>query len=435
MAVGLIVLLTGTSMVRAQSSDALIDKLVEKGILNVKEAKDLREEADKNFTSAYQVKSGMPEWLASLQWHADLRGRYDKISPDAPGTVDRDRFRVRLRVGATAAMFDDLELGFRLTSAEPAKGNSTGGNPVSGNSTLTGNGSKKFIYIDQAYGKWSPLHTPEWNGSLTIGKMQNPFVFSDIIFDPDYTPEGGAIQLSYAFNDKHALKLIGGGFLLNEVTASSLDSYMFGAQLRFDSMWSTKWQSSLGLAMLNIENRTNLNTALVPNQNVGNTRGTNGNLTYNFYPVIADASLTYNLDKFPLYKGTFPITVFGDYMVNPGAPDGKDTGWSTGITFGKSGKRGTWDLTYRYKHLESDAWYEELVDDDSGGFYPVAPSGGGSGYGAGTNIRGHWVKANYSPYDSLTFGITYFLMDLIDNPKHSVSSEASRFMVDATWKF
>ena len=33
----------------AQSSDALIEKLVEKGILTANEAKDLREEADNDF--------------------------------------------------------------------------------------------------------------------------------------------------------------------------------------------------------------------------------------------------------------------------------------------------------------------------------------------------------------------------------------------------
>ena len=44
-----------------QSADALIDKLVEKGILTVKEANELREEADRNFSQAYSVKSGMPD--------------------------------------------------------------------------------------------------------------------------------------------------------------------------------------------------------------------------------------------------------------------------------------------------------------------------------------------------------------------------------------
>ncbi|MEI8291861.1 MAG: hypothetical protein WCH99_20520, partial [Verrucomicrobiota bacterium] len=40
----------------AQSSDALIEKLVSKGILTVSEAKDLREESDKDFKTAFQAK-------------------------------------------------------------------------------------------------------------------------------------------------------------------------------------------------------------------------------------------------------------------------------------------------------------------------------------------------------------------------------------------
>src|ERR1043166_9299092 len=52
---------------QAQSADALLDKLVEKGVLSTKEAKELREQADHNFTTAYQVKSGMPDWVTAFK--------------------------------------------------------------------------------------------------------------------------------------------------------------------------------------------------------------------------------------------------------------------------------------------------------------------------------------------------------------------------------
>lgn len=450
MAICTILALTVAPNARAQSADALIDKLVDKGILTVKEANELREEADKNFTTAMQAKNGMPDWVSSLKFNGDFRGRFDGIFIDnksslySPSNVDRDRFRYRLRFGAVATLKDDLEAGFRLISSEQAKGSSdatktTGGNPLSGNTTLTGNGSKKFIYVDQAYGKWSPLHSDGWNASLTIGKMENPFTLSDMVFDPDYTPEGAAAQVSYNFNDSQTLKFIGGGFMLNELSTSSLDPYLFGGQLRLDSKWSPKLATSAGVAALNIVNRANLNTTAVPNQNVGNTRVAFGasdfNLLYNYNPIVADGSATYTLDSFPLYSGPFPIKAFGDYLNNPGAPSGKNTGWDAGITFGKSGKKGLWDLTYRYRYLESDAWYEELVDDDNGAFYAAAPVGGTTGYGSGTNVKGHIIKLTYSPYDSFSFGITCFLEELINNPTPSVSSQVSRLFVDAMWKF
>src|SRR4051812_22366672 len=93
----------------AQSSDALIDKLVDKGILTVKEGNELREEADKNFTQAYSVKSGMPDWVSALKFNGDFRMRYEGFySSDnfvsgglTNRFVDRNRFRYRLRFGAT----------------------------------------------------------------------------------------------------------------------------------------------------------------------------------------------------------------------------------------------------------------------------------------------------------------------------------------------
>ncbi|MDQ6632696.1 MAG: putative porin, partial [Verrucomicrobiota bacterium] len=116
-------LLTGTlasfavgTTAMAQSSDALIDKLVEKGILNVKEANDLREEADKDFTKSYSVKSGMPDWVTALKFNGDFRGRYDGIySRDGS---DRNRLRYRMRFGATASLTDNFEVGLRLGSGQ-----------------------------------------------------------------------------------------------------------------------------------------------------------------------------------------------------------------------------------------------------------------------------------------------------------------------------
>jgi len=425
---------------RAQSVDSLLDKLVDKGVLTVKEAKDLREEGDKDFSKAYAAKSGMADWVSALKFSGDFRGRYEWISPNSvavPSNIDRQRFRYRLRFGVVASLMDDFEAGFRLTSGQAATGNTSGGDPISGNTTFSGNGSKKFVYFDQAYGKWSPLHAAGWNGNLTIGKMENPFLFSDMVFDPDYTPEGAASSISYAFNDRQSLKITGAGFLLNELPGSVHDTYLVAGQLRWDAKWTPKLQSSLGFAALTIQNGQNANTAALPNQNVGNTRLTANPdlLAYSYHPLVADAAVTYTLDSFPLYNGAFPIKAFGDYIRNPSAPTDRNTGWSAGLTLGKSGKKGLWDLTYRYKHLQSDAWFEELADSDTGAFYPTAPVGGAAGYGSGTNIKGHVIKLSYSPFDSFTLGATCFLMDLINNPSPAASSHATRLQVDANWKF
>lgn len=424
--------------IHAQSSDALLDKLVDKGVLTVDEAKDLRVEADKDFKTALQAKTGTPDWVSSYKIGGDFRGRYDSISYDAPKAADeRNRFRYRLRLGIVASLQNDLEAGFRLTSSEPAKGNTSGGDPISGNSTFTGNGSKKFIYIDQAYAKWSPLHTSGWEGNLTVGKMENPFVFSDIVFDGDYTPEGAAVQVNYALNNAHTLKFNGGGFMLNELSASSSDAYMLGAQVRLDSKWAPKWQTSFGAAVLGLENSANLQTSAVGDQNAGNWRNAGGQLLDRFNPFVLDGAVTWTLDSCPLYAGAFPIKLAGDYINNTSAHDSQNTGWSAGITFGKAGKKRTWEASYRYKYLENNAWYEELVDSDTGAYYPAGykNSPTGAGYASGTNIKGHVFKFVYSFTDSMSLGATYLLTELINNPSATIGSHTGRLQVDANLKF
>ncbi len=424
----------------AQSSDALLDKLVEKGILTTKEANELKEETDKGFTTAYQVKSGMPDWVTALKFNGDFRGRFEGFYGENPAFVDRNRFRYRVRLGATATLQDDFEIGLRLSSGDPVGGFSVNsGNPVSGNTTLQDNASRKFIYVDLAYAKWAPIHSPEWSGSATFGKMENPFVFSHIVLDPDYNPEGLAAQLAYNINAEHSLKINAGAFVLDELAASSNDPFLGVAQLRFDSTWNKQIATSLGVSALAIKNKQNLNNGNVPNVNRGNTRDLSGAPVRNFNPIVGDASLTYTLESFPAYTGAFPIKAGGDFLYNGGA-ESKNKAFSAGVTFGKAGKKGLWEISYQYRYLGADSWYEELPDDDFGGFYvQQQPNAGfaapGAGYGGGTNLRGHVIKASYSPYDSMAFSITYYNAKLIDPDPTGSRTSIGHLLVDVMWKF
>ncbi len=438
-AAGFIAVSAGALNSYAQSADALIDKLVDKGILTVDEAQGLRDEADKDFTRTLASKNGMPEWVKTMKLNGDFRGRYEGFYGNENGYTDRNRLRYRLRFGIVAGLTESFEVGFRLGSGD-AK--ATGGliDPISTNQTLDNNGAKKGIYIDQAYLRWKGLNTPDFNGSVTFGKRENPFVYSDMVFDPDYTPEGLAGTLSYRVNEAHSLSFTGAGFALKELGGDSADSYMFGAQMRWDAVWSPKLATSVGAGILAIANDQALTDGQVPNINVGNTRNPfTKNLAYNMNPFVLDAAATYTAETFPLYPGPFPIRLAADFMQNPGAPSDRNRAWSGGITFGKSGKQGTWEISYRYKELRSDAWYEEVVDSDFGAYYAlnldpnrVTPS---NDYGAGTNVRGHIIKANYSPYDFLTFGVTWFFTEAINEIPRGTDSAIQRLQVDAMVKF
>jgi len=75
------------------------------------------------------------------------------------------------------------------------------------------------------------------------------------------------------------------------------------------------------------------------------------------------------------------------------------------------------------------------VDSDFGGFYQTAPVGGTAGYGAGTNVKGHVVKAAYSPYNPLTLTVTAFFSELINPNPAATESKTTRIQMDATLKF
>jgi hypothetical protein len=442
-----------TSNSRGQSADALLDKLVEKGVLTQKDASELRDEMDQGFRKAYQVKSGMPDWVTALKLNGDFRGRVETIQAENDAFEDRTRFRYRLRFGAVAVIKDNFEVGLRLTSAEPIQGTTgnaglSGGDPISGNTTLGENASKKWIYIDLAYAKWYALNTKQYSGSLTIGKMENPFTwaptaFSSMLFDADYTPEGGAINFTWRPNSIHSLQFNGGAYVLDEF-GTSVDPYMLAAQTRWNATWNKRWNSTLGAAILSIQNASQLTNGAVPNVQVGNYRvGGTGVLQYGFNPIFLDAALGYTFDQGPLYKQPFPIRVWGEYLNNPAAPSSADNyGWDAGISFGKAGKKGLWELTYLNRFYGANAWYEEVVDSDLGAYYSTPwPNSGmsaanaSSNYRAGTNVRGHIFRVSYSPYDALTLQVTAALTALIQEPPGGDNSEVARIQFDAIWKF
>jgi len=429
--------------VHAQTSDdALINKLVQKGILTTQEAGELKKEAKSNFDAAYRAKTGMPEWVSSLKFSGDFRGRFDGIYAENAATTDRLRLRYRLRFGMTAMLTDNFEVGLRLQSGEPV--GEFGGNPISSNATLQDNGSKKYIGVGLAYAKWTPLHADNWNGALTFGKMENPLEFpSALVFGKDYLPEGLAAQVAYKLNASHTLKLNAAAFVLDELAANADDPWLGAAQLRLDSAWTKNISSSVGASMLGISHEDTLTNGGIPNVNRGNTRNASGAPAYGFNPVHTDATVTYTFDHFPVYPGRFPISAGGEFLHNPAAPANNEA-WSAGFALGKSGKKGQWSLSYRWMELESDSWFEEVVDVDFAAYYQAQqPNAGfttasnplGAGYAGGTNLRGHIVKADYSPFNSLTLSVTWFATSLVDASPAGSESAANRVQVDAMWKF
>jgi hypothetical protein len=197
-------------------------------------------------------------------------------------------------------------------------------------------------------------------------------------------------------------------------------------------------------------NSDQLSASSVPYVNRGNLRPVNSGSTptlgapvSTFETMVLDGGITRNLASFPGYTGAFPIRIGGLYAYNFGAED-NETAWEAGVLFGKAGKKRTWEISYRYKVLEGDFWYDQLPDSDFGAFYPKkysASSGSKtarsleSGYFAGTNTRGHVIKSSYTPLDPLTLSVTWFIGELVEANPAGATTDMNRLQVDAILKF
>jgi len=441
--------------VAAQTSDALLQKLVEKGILTAEEAKELKTKSDKDFATAYSARSGMPESVTTFKFNGDFRGRYNVDTAENDAFVSRTRWRYRARFGFVASLYDDFEIGLRLGSGDLDSDVTTGTSPLSLYQTAQNNASKKGVFLDQVYVKWSPSLAADWKIAITLGKMADPFVFSEVSLgmDPDYTPEGAAWELSHALSDSQSLRWINGAFVLDELATTGRDPFLIGTQLRVDSKWTKCVSTSAGVMWFAFVNTDQLANGSVPNANVGNWRviPAGGAIqadavpVYNFNPILVDASATYLFGHSPLYRGAFPVKVVGSYLNNPSAPNSGDNyAWSAGTLVGKAGKRGTWELATQYKWLGANAIWEEVVDDDFGGYWATTAGqnfgrNDAAGFFAGTNARGLVSRLSYSVTDAVMFSFRWYHMQLINEPAVQLTASAEslmdRFMLDVDLRF
>ena len=416
----------------AQSSDALLDKLVQKGVLTAEEAKQLRKEAKKDFDKSYATKSGLSAWVSSLRFNGDFRARYDGVYQDdsnsgaGTATEDRHRLRYRLRFGATADLSDHFEVGLRLGSGEVGSAApSLGGSPYSANTTLNNDASRKFIFVDLAYAKWKPA---DWF-SADVGKMNNAFWFTDMVMDPDYNPEGAQQKVALALNDSQKIALTGGEFaILENYNASGAgpnnDAYIFMGQVDWSAKWTDKLASRVGVAAYAFAHQDATSTALETFLNQNGTPAF-GPGAQNFNPIIVRGEVTYALDSFPCFSGAFPITVGAEYANNPGArslPTG-DQAYNLGLSLGSARKKGNWALFYNYKTIGTAAVWHGLNDDD----YGFNAKGG-------TDVRGHQVIASYRIFDPLTFNLRFMRTEQINNAP-GTSAKQTRLFADLLWAF
>lgn len=354
----------------------------------------------------------------------------------------RSRERIRMRLGLTAKVADEVGVGVRL-----ATGNAT--DRVSTNQTLGNSFNKYQLFVDRAFVR---LDAAE---SLTIqaGRMPNPWFSTDMVWSENLNFDGLAATFHLPTPPvDFAPYATVGWFPLREQTPPSRGSrWLMGAQL--GAAWDAAARTRLkfGLAYYNYKNLageqdTNYDTALngsgqpvvVPHVEYGKFEYPSGmrqrgntvfetnplfstdiapiwGLAYQFRPLVltASAELTHFSPYSLLLSAEYAKNMAFDansFHHRAGAaylnvdPGGKDKGYHFKLAFGAPEVRetGQWQLSTSYRYVGSDAVLDAFTDSDLGL--------------GGTNLQGFTLAGLYGLYRNTTLGARYLSAKTIDTP-------------------
>ena len=321
------------------------------------------------------VRPALGDWYDDMKIKGDMRFRFDNIQLE--GQPNRERERLRARVGVYPRVSEDVDVGLRLGTGMSTGGAPGEGNPLSENQTLTDENTSKAIYLDLGYIDWHPHVLPGLD--LIGGKMANPLILVDTyLWDPDLAPEG--LTAKYHVGDEVQF-LANAAYQWLRERATDDDSKLYAGQLALNYKPNENshimvggtyygFQKMQGFGVLDWQNNNNA----LGNSVTKKVSGTTTNALYaNEFKVLegfAEAGTTL----------VVPVKVFGAYARNTD-PSSNNKAWTAGLQLGQASDPGTFQVGYDYRHLEKDAWPGALPDDDA--------------WGGGTDGQGHKITLVY----------------------------------------
>lgn len=175
--------------------------------------------------------AAMENILGRFRLSGDVRLRGDSFMQD--GTQDRDRARLRVRLGLDGQLNEDF-----VGSVALATGSL--GNALSTNETLGGVFNRKTIGLDRGFITYNPV-AHSWL-SLTGGKFTYLWQRTSVTGDPDLNPEGFDEKVSFNYNGFVKNFTAQVMQLLYNESSTGQDSYVLGGQAQVQlaaGPWST----------------------------------------------------------------------------------------------------------------------------------------------------------------------------------------------------
>ncbi len=388
----------------------------------------------------------LPDWLNRISWDGDFRLRYERDGFPAgnalpaqynpagltliSNTTDIHNYmQIQAHLGMKVTVSDATFAAFRLSTG-------TTSNPASDNQTLGNGFNKDTLLFDRAYVQGAPYH---WL-TLSGGKMPNPWLSTELLWDPTVNFDGVAAQLRPRINEEWSGYLTAGAFPFQSIQTS--DTVLANSKWLYAAQLSTRWMAvnsstaQFGLALYDFQHVEGIPNAAAGSHFFDSTSAQTmqkGN-SLMYVNAVGDPNLLYGIaSKFreldltaKMDWATFdPVHVMlaGDYVRNLGfnaaeiaqrtglaAPVAEITGYQAVMTVGNARlkQRGDWQASVAYKYVERDAVLDALTDS----LFHLG----------GTNAKGFIIGASYGLDKETNLAVRWISSDQIDGPPLSIDS-------------
>lgn len=438
-----------------------------------------------------------PDWTSKFRPFGDIRGRYESVmfgdgndnsgafpnfnaintgapfdtagtqfSPQYNVDQDRNRARIRARVGTDIMLGDSFNGGIRLATGDS-------NSPVTTNQTLGGSGgnfSKYSIWLDRAFISYDAGPGDGEELKFLLGRFDQPFFSTEMQWDEDLGFDGLAVRGKVRINDDLSTFFTAGyfpvyntdfNFASNQPSKfESTDKWLTGAQLGVEWKITSDLTAKLALAYYDfdaIEGKLSKPFTPLTPSDAGDTDTTRpgfaqrGNTYMALRDIVPTAANDFGSKYQYQYYGLaskfrnltvtgrldynaydpYQLTLLGEATKNlgfddsgvaqravnnrgpasgnkAGAFEGGDSAWTLGIQFGLPALEtlGDWQAGIGYRYVESDAVVDGFTDSDFGG--------------GGTNVQGFTLGGSVAISRAVRFGVHWLSSDeIIGSPLSS----------------
>lgn len=448
------------------------------------------------------VPAALPSWISRIEPYGDIRVRwqddfFDKNNypfylnylqiNQAGGfnqaqarfnqaylntTQSFNRFRERFRIGFDAQISSGVKAGLRLATSNQFS-------PVSNDQNLGNTGQSYQVALDRAFLQYDFVDSKgnDWF-TLYAGRYANPFVSTDVVFDPDLSFEGLAstFRLNLGQDDPfvksyHTPNPVGrtgvnlgsqhpnsvfatfGMFPIQSVNFSSVSKWMYGSQVGADWLVFNESRMQVAASYYDYENirarRNSLNSltydwtapqfiqkgnSMVPiddsaNQtNCGSTSSPNTCL----YGLASNFRI-FNATAMFDYTGFAPLHIMltGDYAKNLGFDQArifrefgqqitpKTNAYQVRLDIGRTAIRRVhdWSMNLAYRYIERDAVLDAFTDSQF--------------HQGGTDAKGWVAGLHYGLANDTWLSLNWYSTNSISNPPLKIDT----LMADLTARF